>query len=579
MVIIFIIIIFGTKLKNDNSMFKENKNIFQKQFFGFSHLLSKKQREKIMESKEYFFFKLIVCNIKEKDFKPLFSDDFSRPNSPVNLLVSALILKEVNNWTFKELFENIEFNLLTKTALGLQNIDQQPFSYTTIFNFKNRIADYTAKTGINLFEKNFDALTPAQIKQLKLKTDIQRSDTTMIGVNVRNYSRLELLIEILIRLHRDLTETDKLKFSEILSQYTHKTAQNQMYELKSSDAPKEIEKIAQVYFNLQNQLQSDVYQNIESYQNFLRVFQEHFILVEKTITIKENEELSSSILQSPDAPDASYRYKKGEHHHGLEIFATETCNPENTVQLITDIAVYQNNVDDTVILNERIETIKEKTPDLKQVHTDGGFGNTDNDLLLKELDIVHVQTAVRGRQSEVEIKIEQIQNSDNYTVSCPYQSIESSKTKKNNKVKFDTEKCAKCPLLQVCKKAENKGNYYFSENDYLTNKRKNVILSLPLEQRKLRSNVEATVKELLKGTNSGKLRVRKTMSVLCYAFNRAISINLGRIYRYFRSKIGFLLQNFSNNIFSSIFFQKIVDFIFFIVLTLLKREKFFFIKF
>jgi len=113
----------------------------------------------------------------------------------------------------------------------------------------------------------------------------------------------------------------------------------------------------------------------------------------------------------------------------------------------------------------------------------------------------------------------------------------------------------------------------------LTNKRKNVILSLPLEQRKLRSNVEATVKELLKGTNSGKLRVRKTMSVLCYAFNRAISINLGRIYRYFRSKIGFLLQNFSNNIFSSIFFQKIVDFIFFIVLTLLKREKIFFIKF
>jgi hypothetical protein len=50
-----------------------------------------------------------VCNIKENDFKPLFSDDFSRPNSPVNLLVSALILKEVNNWTFKELFDNIAF--------------------------------------------------------------------------------------------------------------------------------------------------------------------------------------------------------------------------------------------------------------------------------------------------------------------------------------------------------------------------------------------------------------------------------------------------------------------------------------
>jgi len=540
-------------------MFKENKNIYQNQIFGFSDLLSNDQNKKIEKSKENCFFQLVVCKINEKDFKPLFTDGFSRPNSPVNLLVGSLILKDLNNWTFKELFENIEFNLLTKTALGLQDIQEQPFSYATIFNFKNRIAQYATLTNINLFEKNFDALSEAQIKQLKLKTNMQRADTSMIDLNIRTYSRYELLIEILIRLHRDLLDSDKMKFSVILAEYTQKSAQNQVYELKSVDIPKQIEKIAQVYFNLQNQLQDKDYNNVTSYKNFIRVFQEHFILIENTVIVKENNELNSSILQSPDAPDATYRNKRGEQHHGLEIFVNETCNPENPIQLINDIAVFQNNIDDTQILNERIEIIKEKTPELSQLHNDGGFGNAVNDSLLTELEIVHVVTAVRGRQSEVEIKIELIQESDNYTVSCPMQSAESSKTKKNYKVKFDTKNCSQCPLMQVCKIYKNKGTHYFSDDDFLTNKRKNVIHSLPIEQRKLRPNVEATVKELLKGTNNGKLRIRKTMSVFCYAFNRAISINLGRIYRYFCSNLPLLLSfliKLHEKIFSEYFYQK-----------------------
>jgi len=368
-------------------MFKQNIEVHQNRFFGITSLLSDKQVEKMNESKESYFFKLIVRSINESEFKPLFSNGYSRPNAPVNILVGALILKELNNWTFKELFENIEFNLLTKTALGLQNIQEQPFCYATLFNFQKRIAEYAQKTGINLFEKNFDALTLNQIKELKLKTNIQRTDTTMFDLNIRTYGRLELLIEILIRLHRDLTETDKPKFTEILSEYTKQSAQKYIYELKSQDVPKQIEKIAQVYYKLHNLLQKKDYENVKSYDNFIRVFSEHFIVIENTVTVIENKELNSSILQSPDAPDATFRNKKDEKHNGLQVCAVETCNPENSIQLINHIAVYQNNVDDTTILNNEIETVKEKTPELNQLHTDGGFGSTENDHLLTELSM------------------------------------------------------------------------------------------------------------------------------------------------------------------------------------------------
>jgi len=66
---------------------------------------------------------------------------------------------------------------------------------------------------------------------------------------------------------------------------------------------------------------------------------------------------------------------------------TETANPENELNLLTDIAVKPNNTDDSDIMNDRIETLKEKTPDLKELHTDGGYGSEDNDRKFEELGI------------------------------------------------------------------------------------------------------------------------------------------------------------------------------------------------
>jgi len=83
---------------------------------------------------------------------------------------------------------------------------------------------------------------------------------------------------------------------------------------------------------------------------------------------------------------------------------TETANPENELNLLTDIAVKPNNTDDSDIMNDRIETLKEKTPDLKELHTDGGYGSEDNDQKFEKLKITHIQTAVRGRKSKVEMK-------------------------------------------------------------------------------------------------------------------------------------------------------------------------------
>ena len=70
--------------------------------------------------------------------------------------------------------------------------------------------------------------------------------------------------------------------------------------------------------------------------------------------------------------------------------------------MIDDIAINPNNVDDSIILTNRIEIIAQKTPDLDELHNDGGYVSEDNDIKLEKLEITQITTAVRGRESEID---------------------------------------------------------------------------------------------------------------------------------------------------------------------------------
>jgi hypothetical protein len=512
-------------------MFRENTTHLQTSFFDIENQLSESKRKKIRESEEYNFYQLIFKKIKEEKFAVLYSENGSRPNSAVNVMVSAIILAHRKGWTIKEMLEQIDFNLLTRTALGLNKMDDTAFCEATFFNFQNRLLKHFVETGENLLETVFDGLTKEQLKQLKIKTDIQRSDSFMAMSNIRSYGRVQLLIEMLIRLYRVLKGRDKERFKDMLSEYTKQTSGQYIYKLERTEIPRELEKLGQIYHKLYEALREG-YKEIEIFRIFERVYQEHFTVVKNKVAVKKNEELHSGIIQSPDDIDATYRKKGEKVGKGQSVNVIETANPENEVNLLTDIAVKSNNTDDSDIMNDRIETLKEKTPDLKELHTDGAYGSEDNDKKFEELGITHIQTAVRGRKSKVEMKIEEITEGE-YEVSCPLQKVKSEKTRIRHKVCFDKKVCDGCLLTEDCPTLIQKRVYYFTREQYLSNKRKRNINTLPLERRKLRPNVEATIKEFVKPLNhKGKLRVRGQFKTMTYACSMGISINFGRIHRY-----------------------------------------------
>ena len=514
-------------------MFRKNTSHHQPSLFGIASQLSEAKLKKLRKSKEYDFYRFVFCQINEKDFSVLYSDNCSRPNAPVNSLISSIILMYRNNWTTEELFDRIDFDLLTRTAIGLDTLDDTPFCPATFFNFQNRLLSHFVSTGENLIEGVFDSLTKEQLKKLKIKTDIQRSDSFMAMSNIRSYGRTQLLIEMLIRLHRVLSDEDKLRFNELLDPFTKQSSGQYIYNMERSSIPHEQEKLAQLYHKLYEALKNS-YKDIEVFSVFERVYTEHFTIVDNKITVKPSKELNGSTLQSPDDIDATYRKKRNRHYKGQSVNVTETANPDNELNLITDVAVCSNDTDDSKILNERLEPIAEKTPDLKELHTDGAYGSEDNDKKMEKLKVTHVQTAVRGRKAEVSMEIEEVSEGQ-YTVKCPHQLVNSQKTKKRHKACFDLEICRQCPLSNSCsaKEQSDKRTYYFDRSDYLLGKRNRNIRELPPERQKLRPNVEATVKEFTKPFNhKGKLRIRGLFKTMVYAHAMAISINFGRVWRH-----------------------------------------------
>jgi hypothetical protein len=520
------------KLTRTVLMFRKNETHRQKNLFGLTNTLPETIIDKARGTEEYHFYHLIFSHIDEEIFSVLYSDEKSRPNAPINSLVGAIILQTRRGWTFDELFRQLQFNLLVRFALGLDDIETMPFCRATLFNFQNRLSEHFTRTGENLLEIVFDGLTEKQLRTLKVKTNIQRTDSTLAASNIRNYTRLQLLVETLIRTERILSEKDRKRFRDHLGSYVKDSSGQYIYRLKASDIPHELQKIAQAYAWVKRHFKK-LYKDDPVFSVFERIFNEQFTKQDGVLMPRPPDQLYSGCVQSPDDLEATYRNKNGKKSKGQTIHVTETAHPENELNLLTDIHVTPNNIDDSRALNKRIDHLKAKTPDLDEHHYDGAYGSADNDEKYEEHHINPIQTGIRGARAEVDIEITH-QDEDTYHVRCHYQEAKVHKIWKNHRATFEGAKCQDCPEREKCPvKSTSKGRVFdFKHEDYLRQKRHKAQAKLPPERKHLRNNVEATIHEFTCRMPGGKLKVRGHFKSSLFAYTVGISSNFGRIFRY-----------------------------------------------
>ena len=144
------------------------------------------------------FADIVFPAIKEDRFSVLYSDiKNSRPNTPINIIVGALILKESNGLNDDELLESICCDVRYQYALHTTHLAEQPVSDRTFSRFRARLYDYERESGENLLNDEMMHLSEVFRKYMNLNSNIKRMDSLMIASRCKRMSRLEIIYSTL----------------------------------------------------------------------------------------------------------------------------------------------------------------------------------------------------------------------------------------------------------------------------------------------------------------------------------------------------------------------------------------------
>ncbi len=524
-------------------MFRKNQQ--QKQLYLISNIndLGEKHRKRLEQSWAGTFYKEVFCRIDEEIFRGLYSDIPSRPNIPVNILLSLEILKVGRNWSDEEMLDHYYYDLQVRYALGLHQIGEEEFDIRSVYNFRARLAAHMQKTGENLIEKAFQQVGEEQLKAYAINTEKQRMDSTQIASNIKEMGRLQLLVAVIQRMYREMKAEDQERYKEQFTPYLQGNVGQYVYRLMREERETHLERIGWFMKEMIKELEEG-YGGEEIFEIMKRVYEEHYLEVAgKGVRPKRGKELSADSLQSVEDREASYREKNGRKYKGYVANIAETCDKENPIQLITQVQVEPNVKEDAEMLVEGIEELKERTG-VKTLYTDGGYGSKAVDEVLKKNGVELIQTAIRGRkQSEgkktlADFEIQENESGEKERIKCPhgYCAQINKDGKKSYVVYFEKSQCGGCPFRGQCivkiGKREKRYKLRFTEGQAFIAQRRRRSKNRIEEGRNLRAAIEATIRQIKHPFGGGKLPVRGLFRVTNFVISSAMMVNLRRIHRY-----------------------------------------------
>jgi hypothetical protein len=528
-------------------MYKDNKHHNQPVLICSVNELPEEQREYLDASWAGVFYREFFCRLNEAPFAVLYAKMPSRPNYPVNVLVGLEYLKAGFGWSDKEMYEAFLYNMQVRYALGYDEFGKGYFDLRTLYYFRERLSRYMQEKGVNLLDQAFEQVTDQQIVAFQIKTKLQRMDSTQVGSNIRRIGRVQLLVEVLQRVQRMLNKSDQERYTAGFAPYVQGHAGQYVYHMKTEETDAHLQRIGEFMHQLLVELKP-IYATEPVYLVLERVFGEHFRLEQQNVVTIPNQDLSATSLQSPDDMEATYREKQGKGYHGYVANLSETCDPQNPLQLITKVQVASNNVDDSQLLAEGMPDLKKRT-ELDTIYTDGGHGGPDSDVVLQQQKVEHIQTAIRGRtldpdklyMADFTIRF----NPDNQLVkvTCPHGQTEpahSSSQKKAFVAHFGAVVCSTCPLVDKCPaqpgKRDPRRHVRFTQAQAQASERRRRSREQQKEGRNLRAAVEATMRSIKHPFPAGKLPVRGKFRITSMLIGSAAVSNVRRIDRYLQAK-------------------------------------------
>ena len=471
------------------------------------------------------YFRMYTSRIDEERFKVLFPEGkkSGRPTASVRILVSMSWLKEGFGCSDEELFEKCEFDLLTRKALGLELISDVPPSLDTYYLFRRRVCEYYEKTGTDLMQECFEAVTGSLVKQLKISGKCVRMDSKLIGSNIARQSRYELISTTLQKFLKAVgVECLKPEFRELAESYLDEDSSKTVYR---SDADTLQSRLAQIgSFILR--LLSEYKEDDPCCALLRRVFGEQYTVEDGKAVLRDKKTVKADSVQNPNDPDATYRNKNDQKVQGYVTNITETVEErdgEGKVKkpsIITSVQVETATFADCHFLQEAVENSERVTDaTVGDLYADGAYQSPENRTFAEEHGGMRLKTGKMQGGSRWELIRH---GEDGLTVI--------------DKQTAGTYEAVKAVPKQGKRQrwripwANKTGWRYFEDKDIKACQLRKQIESLPPEEQRRRNNVEAAMFQYSFHTRlGGKTRYRGLLKHRMQAYARCAWMNFRRV--------------------------------------------------
>lgn len=497
--------------------------------------LPDKLRSRLEDSWAGTFYREVFCRIDETIFAPLYSSKGSRPNTPINVLVGAEVLKSGFGWSDEALCDHVSFDLQTRYALGLTRLEEDVFERRTLYNFRARVREHGERTGENLFAAVMAQVNDAQRIYYGIAAGWQRMDSTQVLSNIAILHRLELAITTVQKIFGLMIAEEQAVWQEPLAVYLSDRAQRICYRIPSSENALHLQRLGEIVLEMASSLKGEAGRLASRLLESLYEKNEEGVL-----HLKPAKAGAGSSLQSPHDEEATYREKGGNAYHGYVAGVSETCSPDNPVQLVTDVVVAPNTTDDGILLAATLERQAERGVRIEEMTVDGGFTGPVGEDACREHGVSMHPTRIRGGQTkpgrfgweDYEWQLDEKGNP--VEVRCPQGQTAKLEPGKNKHLLalFDTATCSACPFFNgPCRTAKKRygARLYVPRKSVHTAQLRQGMRDV---DRSVRAVVESTILSIKRGLKASKLPVRGLIRAQMYLSGSALMVNMWRLHRW-----------------------------------------------
>ena len=514
-------------------MYKPNKA--QQMSIYDSYLKLPRHIQKLVENSwAKDFAEYVFPNINEERFSVLYSEEGSRPNTPINVLIGSMMLKEYFGQSEEELLMSIYCDVLYQYALHLTQMEKPPVSDRSWSRFRERLERYEEKHGRDLMKEEMESLARITAEHMGLKGNVKRMDNLMIASRCKRMGRLEILYTVNEHGVRLLNRLGICEYiPEGCMHYLEEDDRNSViYRCRGEEAESRIERAIRESQALRKALEEAGLTEEEEYELLARVIDEQTEADEDgERRAKDKREISPNSLQNPSDPDATYRRKAGKDHTGYVGNLVETVS-DNGLGVITTMDYEQNIYSDPQFLRDYLEQRPEDAP-AETLVTDGAYGGQENINKAKEKGVELVTTGLSGRDPEIIMGEFKLSEDGTKVLSCAMGHAPEKSTYKERdsmcRAKFHRSHCEKCPYRERCRPREQKNSFVV----YVSTK--------TIERAKM-------LKQLSTEKYRQLARLRNGIECRPSLLRRRMDIDRMPVLGYIRSKILFMVKTGASNL-------------------------------